>query len=704
MSYENLNKIHLETMDEDVNYYYDEMIVLNQHMLILLDLKNTHENLRDCFEDNYNSDKSLLKAEDYDLIRTEISKRKDFLMKNYYFLFFSVNETRSELYCKSSNAKSLLERMEPLTCVEKKNKLLILNKIENDLENKTENYIFSVNEENDDIYTEKKEEDEIQKGMHGFFDEMKEISEYIKRIHSVERQIYMEYNEVKLLHSYAMSFWQLYFLKHQYDNNQKINKTSQDLCKNIRRYGFFEIENKNNKKISEYTLHDLNVSFQRIIEYHYYIFGIKNNHVDVFNEVMKELNTYINVLFYRYSIITNKIEDKIQDIDVKIFIKKSKDGKNIICNLNSYFHFITLYTYLKALIKPDYYYYQQHFTIRNMTLKYNNEKEKVFQNLISFAKGYFKSYKPEVTNQLENIGKKMIVPTFLKNSYFYSQWFSKECNMREIFNSFNDESNYHNTILNYYFPTVKEQINDLLQIFCIKPAELFEYNEKEKELIKEYGNCILNKKLAPKFDLIRPVLINTMVLVLLNTWFSSYLKYENFLYRYVILDNVISTYGNFYELINNDIHNEPYIIRRNVFQYDVIYKKDYYYCNGDIFKTICIWSAIMKKKCDNKIKPIKFHTNINNLLDYYPWVYSWYNFSKNKVNLFKSKDDTNVKDETKSFYDSLTDDLFELPDIFYNNFEDTKKDQELETEEVVIEKEISYEEFMSAIEKMKNKE
>jgi len=265
----------------------------------------------------------------------------------------------------------------------------------------------------------------------------------------------------------------------------------------------------------------------------------------------------------------------------------------------------------------------------------------------------------------------MLIPSHIKDSYFYEQWYSKKNSMKEIFNSFNDESNYQNSILRHYFPTLNEKLLDIYQLFCVNPCSIFDLDDKEKKELNNYQEYIknINKDKNVNIELLKTSISNNLILIMLNLWFKIRYNYSNFLYRYVIPQITFCRYQNIYELLNDEYHDEPFIIQKNEYEYDVVYKKNYYYCNGDIFKAIHLWFRILTDRCNSEIKTIKFHTKPKNILHYYPWINVWYQTSKNQVLLFKK--DLLKKD---SFFDSLTNDKLKINELFFNDFIEVKND------------------------------
>ena len=713
MKYETLKNIKIFSIENEIGHYTD-IELLEYQIDILEELDGSMYSFQKCFEENIVSYHSLLDAEDHEYLEVEFKRRRKFLMEDFMKLYYNTDETRSELYNKPTNAKSYVERQTKLIDrTTSEVEFESLNDI-SEIQIMKESTFLNMDDRNEDEYQDETEDNDEKEKMMGFFNEFKPASEYLVRRDSNDRQLFMEHNEVKLIHAYAMHFWILYFLRYQYlyTKNKKHIKTSYELCSEIIKYGLGKILNPSKLKINQYTLHDLNISFQRIIEHHYSLTTILTLKKSVYETLMNELNTYVNVLFFRYSQITNEVEKiPVKNINVNKFAKISKDKDEACCNLICYMNFTFLYKYLKGYLKSKKYYFSV-FKEHDMSVKFENENDRkitnaIRSNCIDYLKIFFSDYKPEITYKMENMSRKFLVPSFLKICYFYTEWNSKNSNMKQIFNSYNDETNYHKPVIDYYFPVLKEKINDIYQLFCITPWDIFEPDEKEHKTIKSYMEYLdkldKNQKVdVVELDLVTPMITNNMVLVILHLWFTEHLCYPHFLFRYVILDTAYTTYKNIPSLLKDEYHAEPFFIRRNACEYDVVYKGLYYYCAGNIFKALYIWQYIMKEKCDNKIKHLKFHSITNHVLNYYPWIYTWVDFSKNQVRLFKETKENDEMEPEKGFYETLTEDDITLEPLFNNEFERKQEEKKLEAKKNKVLTNEEFSNYLISIKEKKN--
>lgn len=696
LRYDSLKKINLKCIDKPPSYDAKDLDLLKFQIQLIDEIKDTFTEMVSCIVDNHKSTEPTYGYMDHELITKEFNRREEFLVMYYSLLYENPDETKSELYEHHTNAKEEIIRKDALKdMVTVQAKLNSLNEFDDNFEINEDDYMMMKKTD-----FESKENSKVQ----GFFEGFEEVSDDINKRKGNERQIFMSHNRVKLLIDYGISFFQLFYLYFKRHGMCYMDLTSTDLCKLTILYGIPQIEYEKDLKLGDYTLLDVDIAMKLVIEYHYYIFNIRKFAPDKYQEVVDELQIYVNVLFFRFCMLAWMIEKEVKYLNVEEYVKV--DNNIYICSLSCYMNFINIYKYFKTLFGAEKYYFStKHFKRYDLNKRFQQELDKkdikeIGENRILFLKEFFEEYKPEQTYQLQNRSSKLLVLSHLKENYLYLRW-NKLCNMKAIFDSYNDESNYQNAVLNYYLPSVKEKINDIYQMFCIKPIDIFSLNEQESKKVEEYLKYIesIDKESNVEpvaIDLMKPIIANNMVLVLVHLWFVINRNYHHFLHRFVILDTTICSSRNFYDIINDEIHDEPYIVRESVYKYSVIYKGNYYECKeaGDdnVDKALYIWLTILKDKCDGKIRPIKFHKK-KNYLDYYPWIAKWLDFSKNQTQLFGT--------DNKAFYTSLTEDKVDVIKLFGGDYQTQKVDCVQSFIEDKLERVLNDEEMEEFLKKMK---
>lgn len=542
-----IDNISLKIIDEKICNFKD-IELLDFQIRLVTELLKSFQCFDNTFEKDHESEESILKDYEYDVFNKEFKRRKAYLIKNYDILFLNCDETKSELYCKATNAKSFIEREKPLLDEEyDEGGSNLFNINDDNICEDDENTVYRNNQINEnEIFNEEQEVKKQQ--MDGFFSDAQSKLEDLNRRESNDRQIFMEHNEVKVLHSYAMSFWRLYFLKYHYENHKEYKQTSSKNCEFLIKYGFSKMVYNSNKSICEYTLTDVYIALQIVVEYKMYFYNVKNEvGQDIYNELLNSLNRYTKILFYRYSYITNLLEERVKYIDYGNFVKKNENC--VICNLVSYMCFISFYKNLKTFLEFNKHFIEENLVKYDFTNKLNMELDvkdtKTIKKYYStFINGFFSEYKPEILYQFENMSKKLQIPFNIMKSYFYDQWFSGKVTMKKVFNVYNDESNYQNTILRHYFPNVNEKILDFYQLFCINPGCILELDQKENENFKKYQEYLKSpdKKEPCSLEIVKTIAYNNIALIMLHLWFKVSSNYSNFLYRYVIPIQALSRY------------------------------------------------------------------------------------------------------------------------------------------------------------------